>query len=135
MLATLAQSGNGVALKIAVPSVAWKALAPALILIGGAFLILGWAAMTRKGAKSSIFAIATIVTAATAMLAAVPLWREVTDPHKGPYTAVKGAVAVDGFSVFFTFLICSELIRRLSTTRSFSEQKEAGRRRRSRWRR
>ena len=110
MLSTLAQSGNEVALKIAVPSVAWKALAPALILIGGAFLILGWAAMTRKGARSSIFAVATVVIASVAMLSAVPLWRDVTDPNHGPYTAVKGAVAVDGFSVFFTFLICTAVL-------------------------
>jgi NADH-quinone oxidoreductase subunit N len=110
MLATFAQTGSDVALKIATPSVAWKALAPALILIGGAFLILGWAAMTRKGARSSIFAVATVVTAAVAMLSAVPLWREVTDPTKGPYTAVKGAVAVDGFSVFFTFLVCAAVL-------------------------
>ena len=67
MLATVAQNGTDVALKIATPSVAWKALAPALILIGGAFLILGWAAMTRKGARSSLFAIATVVTAVVAM--------------------------------------------------------------------
>ncbi|MEY2420063.1 MAG: NADH-quinone oxidoreductase subunit [Acidimicrobiaceae bacterium] len=107
MLGTLAQSGNDVALKIATPPVDWQALAPALILIGGAFLILGWAAMTRKGARSSLFAIATVVIAAVAMAAAVPLWRDVTDPNHGPYTAIKGAVAVDGFSVFFTFLICT----------------------------
>ncbi|MEY2448769.1 MAG: NADH-quinone oxidoreductase subunit [Acidimicrobiaceae bacterium] len=106
MLAALAQNGDGVVLKIATPSVAWEALAPALILIGGALLILVWAAMTRRGARSSIFAIATVVTSLAAVGAAVPLWREVTDPNKGPYTAVKGAIAVDGFSVFFTVLIC-----------------------------
>ena len=110
MLASIAQTGNEVVTKIATPSVAWKALAPALILIGGAVLILGWSAMTRKGARSSLFAIATVVTASAAMLASVPLWREVTDPSKGPYTAVKGAIAVDGFSVFFTVLVCTAVV-------------------------
>ena len=110
MLATLAQSGGDVALKIETPSVDWKALAPILILIGGAFLILGWAAMTRKGSKSSLFAFATVGTAAAAMLSAVPLWREVTDPQKGPYTAIKGAIVVDGFSVFFTMLVCAAVL-------------------------
>jgi NADH-quinone oxidoreductase subunit N len=106
MLASLAQTGADVAVKIVTPSVDWKALAPASILIAGAFLILGWSAMTRKGANSSIFAIATVVTALAAIGAAVPLWRDVTDPRHGPYTAVKGAIAVDGFSVFFTVLVC-----------------------------
>ena len=110
MLATLAQNGNDVALKIATPPVDWKALAPVLILIGGAFLILGWAAMTRRGAKSSLFAVATVVTAAASMLSAVPLWRDVTDPNKGPYTAVKGAIAIDGFSIFFTFVVCTAVL-------------------------
>ena len=40
----------------------------------------------------------------------MPLWREVTDPARGPFTAVAGAVAVDGFSVFFTFVICSAVV-------------------------
>jgi NADH-quinone oxidoreductase subunit N len=110
MLATLAQGSNDVAIKIATPSVAWKALAPALILIGGAFFILVAVAMTRRGSKSSIFAIATVVTASASMASAVPLWREVTDPSKGPYTALKGAVAVDGFSVFFTFVVCTAVV-------------------------
>ena len=40
MLATLAQTGGDVALEVATPSVDWKALAPTLILIGGAFTLL-----------------------------------------------------------------------------------------------
>jgi len=110
MFASLAQAGSDVALKIDTPSVAWEPLLPVLILIGGAVLILGYSAMTRKGAKSSIFAIATIVTAIASMVAAVPVWRDVTDPHHGAYTAVKGAVAVDGFAVFFTFIVCTAVV-------------------------
>ncbi|HEV3226881.1 MAG TPA: NADH-quinone oxidoreductase subunit N, partial [Acidimicrobiales bacterium] len=110
MFAALAQSGSDVAVKIATPSVAWKALAPVLILIGGATLILAVSAMTRRGAKSSLFAVTTVITALAAMAAAVPLWREVTDPHKGAYTAIKGAITVDGFSVFFTFLVCAAVV-------------------------
>ncbi|MEY2432980.1 MAG: NADH-quinone oxidoreductase subunit [Acidimicrobiaceae bacterium] len=110
MLAALAQSGSDVALKIATPQVAWKALAPVLVLIVGATLILGAEAMSRKLSRSSAFAVATIVTALAAMGAAVPLWREVTDPQQGPFTAMKGAIAVDGFSVFFAFLVCAAVV-------------------------
>jgi len=53
--------------KIATPPVDWKAIAPILVLIGGAVLILGWASMTRRGERSSLFAVATIVTALASM--------------------------------------------------------------------
>src|SRR3954451_21883041 len=110
MLASLVQSGSDVALKVATPHVEWKALAPTLILIGGAFLILGWSAMTRRGPRASLFAVATVVTSAVAMLSAVPLWRDVTDANNGPYTALKGAIVVDGFSVFVTFVVCTAVL-------------------------
>jgi NADH-quinone oxidoreductase subunit N len=110
MLATIAQAASTVPEKIATPSVAWKALAPVLILIGGAVAILGISAMTRRKPRSSVFAFLTVITALAAMAAAVPLWRDVTDPAHGPYTAVKGAIAVDGFAVFFTFLVCIAVV-------------------------
>src|SRR5439155_13375517 len=99
-----------VAVKIATPQVDWKALAPILVLIGGAVFILGWASITRRGARSSLFAILTIVTALASMASAVPLWRDVTDARKGAYTAVKGAVAIDGFFVFFVFLVGAAVV-------------------------
>jgi len=106
MLAALAQAASTAPDKIATPTVAWKALAPVLILIGGAVVILGISAMVRRKPRSSVFALLTVVTALGAIAAAIPLWRDVTDPAHGPYTAVKGAVAVDGFAVFFTVLVC-----------------------------
>jgi NADH-quinone oxidoreductase subunit N len=90
--------------------VAWHALAPTLILIGGAVLLLGVSAMSRRSSFRGVYALATVVTAFGAMAAAVPLWREVTDPTRGPYSAVAGAVAVDGFSVFFTFMIAAAVV-------------------------
>ncbi len=108
--AALAQSGSNVAIRIATPSIEWTALLPVLILIGGAVFILGFSAMTRKGARSSLFAIFTVITAVGSMVAAVPVWRDVTDPNHGAYTAIKGAVAVDGFAVFFTFLVCTAVV-------------------------
>ena len=106
MYATIAQAASTVPEKIATPTVAWKALAPVLILIGGAVVILGISAVMRRKPRSSVFAFLTVVTALAAIAAAVPLWRDVTDPAHGPYTAVKGAIAVDGFAVFFTVLVC-----------------------------
>ena len=57
MLATVAQAASTGTQKIATPTVAWKALAPVLILIGGAVLILGISAMVRRKPRSSVFAV------------------------------------------------------------------------------
>lgn len=103
MLGVLAQSGEPG--NITTPSVDWLALAPMTVMIAGAVVILIWASMTRRGNRSSVFAIVTIVTALVSMGFAVPLWRDVTDAHHGAYTAVAGAVSIDGFTVFFMFLV------------------------------
>ena len=111
MVNVLAQGGGEVALRIATPEVDWKALAPILILIGGAMLILVATAMSRRLSRnSSALAAATVISALGSMISAIPLWRDVTDPERGPYSAIKGAIAVDGFSVFFTFLVCIAVV-------------------------
>jgi NADH-quinone oxidoreductase subunit N len=50
------------------------------------------------------------VTALAAMIAGIPLWREVTDSSRGPFLAVKGALAIDGFAIFFLFVICIAVV-------------------------
>ena len=70
MLATIAQAAStGTPQKIATPTVAWKALAPVLILIGGAVVILGISAMVRRKPRSSVFAFLTVITALGAIAA------------------------------------------------------------------
>ena len=95
---------------IQVPDVTWRALAPTLILIGGAMLLLVVSALSRRRPARGIYALWTCVVAAVAMAAAIPLWREVTDSSRGPFTAVRGALDIDGFSVFLTFVICASVV-------------------------
>ena len=95
---------------IQVPDVAWRALAPTLILIGGAMLLLVVSALSRRKPLAGSYALWTVVVALGAMASAVPLWREVTDSARGPFTAVRGALDVDGFSVFLTFVICTAVL-------------------------
>ncbi len=108
VLGSVSQTDAGPPIKT--PPVAWHALAPMLILIVGAVLLLGTSAMSRRRSLPGVYALATVVIAFFAMFAAVPLWREVTDPSRGPFTAISGAVSVDGFSVFFTFVICVAVV-------------------------
>jgi NADH-quinone oxidoreductase subunit N len=95
---------------IETPHVTWHALTPMLVLIVGAVIILGGSAMSRRRSVPGVYAFATVLTGFVAMATAIPLWREVTDPNRGPFSAISGAVAVDGFSVFLTFVICAAVV-------------------------
>ncbi|MGI8662787.1 MAG: NADH-quinone oxidoreductase subunit N [Acidimicrobiales bacterium] len=95
---------------IATPPIEWAALLPTLVLIGGSLLMLATSALSRRRPFKGAYATSTVVIAVIAMIAAVPLWRDVTDRGKGPYTAVAGAIGVDGFSVFLTFVILAGVV-------------------------
>jgi len=95
---------------IARPPIEWAALLPTMVLIGGALLMLAASALSRRRPAKGIYALFTVVIALVSMATAVPLWRDVTDAAKGPYTAVAGSISVDGFSVFLTFVILAGVV-------------------------
>ncbi|MEO7555005.1 MAG: NADH-quinone oxidoreductase subunit N [Acidimicrobiales bacterium] len=95
---------------LATPHIEWKALLPTLVLIGGALLLLFASALSRRKPFDGAYALFTVIVALAAIGTAIPLWRDVTDATKGPYTAVAGAVSVDGFSVFLTIVILAAVV-------------------------
>jgi NADH-quinone oxidoreductase subunit N len=114
MLGVLAQltplpedTGNG----IDVPEVAWDALGPILVLVAGALLLLTLSALVpRERHPRGIYAGFTVGTALFAIGAAVPLWVRVQDADRGPFSAMAGAVGIDGFSMFATIVICASVV-------------------------
>lgn len=87
------------------PEVQWFAIAPLLVLVGGALLLLVasvLAPLDRWRRAPSTF---TVVTCVVAVVASSLQWDRVQDPARGELTAFAGAVTVDGFSVFFSVLI------------------------------
>ena len=110
MLAWLLQAGPSVTDPITTPHVAWRALVPFLVLVGGASLLLVAGALTRRRPVRGVYSLFTVVTAGAAIVTAIPLWREVQDGDRGPFRAVAGAISVDGFSVFLTVVICASVI-------------------------
>jgi NADH-quinone oxidoreductase subunit N len=110
MLAALLQIPVTANDSIATPHVEWRALAPTLVLIGGAVVLLVVGSLSRRKPPNGVYALWTVVTAIAAMIFAFPLWRDVTNSAKGPFTAVRGAIGVDGFSVFVTFVICIAVV-------------------------
>lgn len=95
-----AQAGD-----LAVPQVGWAAIAPILILIGGALVLLvGGALLPGPKARRFYGPLAALVAVASGV-SAVPQWHKVQD--HGAFTTIAGAVGIDGFSVFAIFVIAA----------------------------
>jgi NADH-quinone oxidoreductase subunit N len=90
--------------------VAWSAVAPILVLVGGALLLLVTSALARRKPLAGSYALVTVVTAGAAIACAVPLWQRVQDVDRGPFSTLAQAVGVDGFSVFATMVLGAAVI-------------------------
>jgi NADH-quinone oxidoreductase subunit N len=92
------------------PTVQWGLLAPELILVGGAIVLLTLGTFLRDRDTGGFYALFTVLVAVGAMICAALLWQEVTGGGQGPRLAVGGAVVVDGFSVFLELTILAALV-------------------------
>lgn len=101
MIATvLAQPLDADVEPITRPGVDWAALAPVLILVGAALVLMLLATFVRRGLPSVLYTVVTAAAALGTIGAAVPLWRRVQDADRGPSVSLEGALLVDGFAVF-----------------------------------
>jgi NADH-quinone oxidoreductase subunit N len=100
------------------PHVEYSAIVPELVLIGAALVMLLVSSVSRRRLGLGVFTSVTIAAALAAMGVAWTLWldvvprhgRQLADAVHHPYTALQGAIAVDGFSVFFMVLLCAALV-------------------------
>ncbi|MGH9063808.1 MAG: NADH-quinone oxidoreductase subunit N [Acidimicrobiales bacterium] len=101
----LALPAQGPALpQLVLPHVAYSAIMPELIMLGGALALLVAASLTRRRLPTIFHAVVTVGVSLSAMgYTLVILWRAVM--AHGSYTALSGAVAVDGFSLLFFVLV------------------------------
>jgi NADH-quinone oxidoreductase subunit N len=88
--------------------VEYHTILPELILIGGALAILVISSVLTKRSRPGLWATLTALVGAGALGASAWLWNQL-DP-KQLSLAVGGAIAVDGFSVFFMVLVSSAVI-------------------------
>ncbi|MGQ0744507.1 MAG: NADH-quinone oxidoreductase subunit N [Acidimicrobiales bacterium] len=86
------------------PVVEWALLAPELILIVGALLILGVSPFLRERQAGSTWSIFALAVAGSALISTIGLWEEAAT---NPRTALAGALVLDGFGVFATVAICT----------------------------
>ncbi|MFZ6005861.1 MAG: NADH-quinone oxidoreductase subunit N [Actinomycetota bacterium] len=110
LLALVSQPIDQVPDPIARVDVAWSAIAPTLVLIGGALLLLVADALKRRIPIAGSYALVTVVTGGGAMAFAAPLWVRVQDAERGPFSTLANAVGVDGFAVFSTFVLGAAVI-------------------------
>ena len=104
MIALLAQAPPPIDL----PAVEYSRFLPILILIGGALGILVVAALVGRKVPEALWTTLSVLTAGAAGLAAAWLWNDIQ--RNGPGLAVAGALRIDGFSVWFAFVICSAVV-------------------------
>ncbi|HLT16044.1 MAG TPA: NADH-quinone oxidoreductase subunit N [Acidimicrobiales bacterium] len=90
--------------------VAWSALAPLLVLVGGALVLMVVDALRRGPVLRGTYALVTAVVAGGALILALPLWDRVQDEAQGPFSTLGSAFGVDGFSVFTTIVLCAAAI-------------------------
>ena len=94
--------------KLATPSVAFSAIAPVLIMLGGAVVLLVVGSLLPRRPKVSWHAGMAMVTAAAAIAASVPLWFRARDD--GPMLVAADAVRVDGLAVFLGIVIAGGVV-------------------------
>jgi NADH-quinone oxidoreductase subunit N len=96
------------------PHVEYHLLLPFLILTGSALALLMVSSLIRPVWRRGLYAAWTAVTGLAAMGWSWHLWGQIVGhghiPRPGPSSAVAGALAVDGFSLFVTITICYGLV-------------------------
>ena len=94
------------------PNVDWFAIGPVLALVTGALVILLLASLTRRRGFDGSYAYLSVVTGLVGLGLAFWQWRVIiaNDDAGGPRSVINGSVGVDGFSIFFSVLICSAVV-------------------------
>jgi NADH-quinone oxidoreductase subunit N len=96
--------------ELVTPTIDWAAVAPILALSIGAIFLLTAAALTPVKPGRGTYAGITVASGVAAMASGWPLWDRVQSADEGPFTAIAGALTIDGFSVFFTFVISAAVV-------------------------
>jgi NADH-quinone oxidoreductase subunit N len=93
---------------VATPPVDWGGVAPLVVLVGGALVILTLTALGLRRPPRPTWALLTVATGIGTLIAAVVEWNRVEDD--GAFGAVADALVIDGFAVFLTALIAVSVV-------------------------
>jgi len=93
---------------IHVPPLAYSAVMPPIVMIGMALFLLLISAMFKRQLSTGVYTAFTAAASLGAIAASLVLWHYISVRH-GPYTAMEGAISVDGFSVLVMVLVSCAL--------------------------
>ncbi|MBX3286930.1 MAG: NADH-quinone oxidoreductase subunit N, partial [Actinobacteria bacterium] len=93
---------------LATPEVAFSTVAPILIVLGGAVVLLVLGSLLPRRPKVSWHAGVAMATAAAAIAASIPLWFRARDD--GPMLVAADAVRIDGLAIFLGIVIAGGVI-------------------------
>jgi NADH-quinone oxidoreductase subunit N len=110
VLATLTQPLPTDPTAIDTPAIDWSAAAPLLILVGGALVVMLVASFVTAKRITMVYTAITCVAGLATLGATVPLWRQVQDGDRGPFSTMAGAVTVDGFALFMIAVIAIAVV-------------------------
>lgn len=102
-------AGLGALAQLATPSVDWGAMSPVIVLVGGAALLMVVSALLPREPFTGAWAWSTVLIGLGTMVAAFLIWDQVVGDQQ-PVVAVARALLIDGFSVFFTFVIAAAVV-------------------------
>ena len=103
------------------PNVEYSAMAPHLILIGGALVLLVWVAMVRRRPPWA-WAAFTVVVGLASLVASWLMWLDVD--RNGPRTAVADSIVVDGYSIFFMVLVSAIVVLAALMGKAYLERED-----------
>ncbi|MPY96180.1 MAG: NADH-quinone oxidoreductase subunit NuoN [Acidimicrobiia bacterium] len=106
---SLLAQATDVAETLETPGVDWWGVMPVLLLAAPAMVLLHVSSLVKRFFPG-FYALVTVVVALVTFGWAVGLWTRVTDPDRGPFSTLGGAFGVDGFSVFFIFIMCASVV-------------------------
>jgi NADH-quinone oxidoreductase subunit N len=93
---------------LTLPAVDWTSVAPILVLVVGAFLLLIAGSLLRDRLPRPFMVVGAVATSVLAGLMTIPLWDRINDGRAA--STLAGAVNVDGFSVLMTLAICAAVV-------------------------
>ncbi|HXX90604.1 MAG TPA: NADH-quinone oxidoreductase subunit N [Acidimicrobiales bacterium] len=93
---------------VVLPHIAYFAIMPVLVMLGGAVVILVASSLSRRPLDLSATTSLTLLTSSVAFAFGLVQWFDVL--HHGPHATIDNSVVQDGFSAFFTMTVTAAVL-------------------------
>jgi NADH-quinone oxidoreductase subunit N len=94
--------------KVSIPSIRYLAILPAIIMIGGAVVLLAVASLVKEPLRVRVGTIGSVIISGGAL--GISIWQWTDVQSHGAHTYIAHAVVMDGFSVLVTMLVSAAML-------------------------